>query len=193
MARHSLCGDYVAALVNHDLNGHGSRSMSCSGNRRILRHWHFGGFAVQHAAVDYAAFSRRGRQRFLEFQPAAFSTFYVHPPAFFVAGSENSTVDRVDQHVDAGWLSVVTGEDHHVIEHQTGLCQFTGPFPMFANQAAFENLSRSLTDRDLNRAIHRDPCQTRELGLSFRLLFALSGRTFTVCKTPSFAAGSAFS
>src|SRR6266404_2089783 len=87
MAGHGVRRNDRAVLVNHDLNGHGSRGMSCPGNRGILRHWHRGGFAIQDTAVDYATFSRLTRES---------ESF---PPAIFPVCLNDRSVKGADQHV----------------------------------------------------------------------------------------------
>src|SRR5712692_8465787 len=146
--------------------------MRGSGNRRILRYWHIGGFAIQRAAADCAPLSRRGRQRFLK------AYFAFHLPALFLLYFENGPVKRVDQHVSRRFRLVA--ENDNVIENQAGLSQFPGTLPALADQAALENFARVLTDSDLDRLLHRDLRQANEFGFPPGFLFAFSGRAFTV-------------
>src|SRR5438309_1480431 len=68
---------------------------------------------------------------------------------------------------------VIAGQYYDVIENQAVPSQFAGSFPAFSDEAAFQNLSRCLAGRDLNRMVHRDPRATGKLGFLFGLHFAL--------------------
>src|SRR6266852_6615609 len=160
-----------ATLVYRDLNGHGAGRMRGSGNHGILRYWHIGGFAVQHAAVDCAP------RLTVDRDPSLRTRVSINPLSLGV--SVDATVDCTNQYMPDG-ICFVTGHNSDVVKDLSIPNQLARLVGRLADQPALEDLSRLLADRDLNRLIHRDIRETSELGLLPGFLFAFSGCAFTV-------------
>src|SRR6266852_1339564 len=161
-----------ATLVYRDLNGHGAGRMRGSGNRGILRYWHIGGFAVQHAAVDCAP------RLTVDSDPSLRTRVSINPLSLGV--SVDATVDCTNQYMPDG-ICFVTGHNSDVVKDLSIPYQLARLVRRLADQPALEDLSRLLADRDLNRLFHRDLRQTSEFGLLPGLLFALSGPPSASC------------